>query len=122
MERFEEIICIMCPLACKIQVEVDISGGIQKITNLKCKKGKEYAIEETKNPVRLFTTTVWTENSSKVLLPVRTNKPIPKKLLIEGMHVSKNIRARPPIKIGEIIVPKILGTEADLIASTDLID
>jgi CxxC motif-containing protein len=54
------------------------------------------------------------------VLPVRTNKPIPKDKLKEGMLVAAKVNANAPITMGDVIVKDFLGLGVDLVATRDL--
>jgi CxxC motif-containing protein len=101
-------------------VILDDKGEVLKFEGYACKEGEEYAEIEVKAPMRMFTATVIVESEIRPLLPVRVNKPIPKEKLKGCMKVLAGVRAKPPIKLGEVIVPNILKTAADIIATTDL--
>ena len=117
-----EIICIGCPLGCRIKLIINDKGKITDITDYQCKVGQKYAQEEFKTPARTLTTTVLTDASSeRVLLPVRTNKPIHKEKLRESMQLLPKIRVKPPIRMGQVIIPNILDTGADLVSSDELV-
>ena len=110
----------MCPLACRVTVTIDDKCDITGTTNYLCKQGKEYAIAECKFPGRILTTTVLTEGSPHKLLPVRTDKPIPKDRLMEVMYSLSQIRVKPPIKMGQVIVSDIKKLGVDVVATDEL--
>jgi len=114
------IICVGCPLGCDVKLTLNDKSEVTEVDDNKCKEGKEYALEEFKNPVRTLTATVLTESSSKPLLPVRTSRPILKTLLVQSMADIAKARAKPPIKMGDVIVPNLLDTGVDVVASSDL--
>ena len=116
----QKIICIGCPLGCRGKVIVDDNGEALEFEGYGCKEGEEYAGVEVKSPVRTLTGTVIVESEIRPLLPVRTNKPISKEKLKECMKILARVRAKPPIKLGEVIVPNILHTTADILAAADL--
>jgi CxxC motif-containing protein len=120
MPKEREIICIMCPLACPVKATVDDQGNVLDVANNMCKEGKKYAVAECKFPGRILTATVFAEGSNRAMLPVRSNKPIPKGLLMDSMRSLSQVKVKPPIKMGQIIVTNIMGTGADLIASDEL--
>jgi CxxC motif-containing protein len=115
----QEIICIGCPLGCHITLTVSGEGEIESLTGYQCKEGKKIVTAEFKSPTRVFTATVLTEDSGR-LLPVRTNKPVPKSQLRELMQALAQVRVRPPVKMGQEIVHNILGTGANLVATGSL--
>jgi CxxC motif-containing protein len=120
MARQEKIICVGCPSGCLVTLTVDDRGEVTKVSGNKCKEGREYAINEYKNPVRVLTATVLTEASSQPLLPVRTDKPILRTRLREGMRVLAKVKAKPPLKVGDILIPNFLDIGVNLVASTNL--
>jgi CxxC motif-containing protein len=118
----EIVICVVCPLGCMTTLKIDEQGEVVKVSGYKCKEGRRYVLEEFHNPIRIFTATVVTENSSRCLLPVRTNRPILKAKLQEAVLSLVPLRASPPIRMGEVLLPNFLNTGANLVASDDLLD
>ncbi len=114
-----EITCIVCPWGCQIKLKVK-EGEIRNMEGNKCRRGVEYVRQEFYNPQRVLTTTVKLKGSRFPLLPVRTNKPIPKKMLRECMWYLANIEVRAVVKLGEVIVPNILDTGANIISTRNL--
>lgn len=120
MIREERIFCICCPLGCLVKLTIDDKGDVTEFANYKCEQGKDFVIEEYKNPVRVLTTTVLTQDSFSPLLSVRTNKPIPKHLLLQGMLAVAKVRVKPPVKMGEVIIANLLDTGTDIVATGEL--
>jgi len=110
-----KVICIECPLSC----EVEVIDGLEVRGN-RCKKGEEYAIAEFTNPERTLTTTVRVENGVLPVIPVRSEKPIPKGLIRKCMGELALIRLKAPIKCGDVIIENILNTGIHIISSRDL--
>jgi CxxC motif-containing protein len=120
MAQNNDIICILCPLACQITVTLDAQGNISDVTNYSCKQGQEYAIAECKFPGRILTTTVLTKGRSHRLLPVRTSKPVPKDHLMEVMRSLSQIKVKPPIKMKQVIVSNVAQTGVNVVSSDEL--
>jgi len=120
MESKETVICVGCPMGCEITLTIDDNGEVSKITGNSCKEGKTYAVDEYKNPVRVLTATVLTEDSCQPLLPVRTDRPIPRSKLIEAMPVLAKVRAKPELEAGDILVHNLLGTGSNVVATSSL--
>lgn len=116
MEEKQHLICINCPLGCRLEVTKTENEG-WLIEGNQCNRGKIYAIKEMTNPTRVLTTTVVLENSMHCRLPVRTTDGIPKEKIFPAMEVLNNISVKAPIHAGDIIVHNILGTEVNVIAS-----
>jgi CxxC motif-containing protein len=115
----QEITCIGCPLGCRVTLRVGPDGDIENLNGNQCKEGKKYVTAEFQYPVRVFTATVLTEGSGR-LLSVRTDKPVSKSQLKELMRAIDKIRVKPPVKIGQEVVHDILGTGANLVSTGTL--
>ncbi len=122
MSEEHHVRCIVCPLGCLVRVVVDDHGAVESVDGHQCKDGKKYALDEYKNPVRVLTATVLTAASSIPLLSVRSSRPIPKARLLESMRVLARVTVKPPVRAGDVIIPRLLGTDADLVATADLQD
>jgi CxxC motif-containing protein len=116
----ENIVCIGCPLGCRTTLRIGGRGEVLKVLGYKCKEGRQYVLEEYRNPVRIFTTTVLTEKSSRPLLPVRTNRPILKSRLKESTLTLVRVKAKPPVRVGQVILPNLLNSGVDVVATDDL--
>ncbi len=112
------ITCTICPIGCSIEVSEDnssASGYIIKGNS--CKRGVGYAITEITNPTRILTSTVKLKNTNIKRLPVRTDRPIPKKLILECMKEINSIEVDAPVKLGAILIENIFSTGANIISS-----
>ncbi|MDP2916714.1 MAG: DUF1667 domain-containing protein [Dehalococcoidia bacterium] len=120
MANKNEVICIQCPVACRIEVLLSDSGAVEKVTGFQCKEGKEYAPQECQSPRRVLTTTVRTESSARPVLPVRSRGTVPKGELRDCVQMLATMKVKPPLKMGDVIVSNIMGTGADIICTDDL--
>lgn len=114
----KKLTCIECPISCALFVDIE-NCKAAKISGNKCPKGGTYAVSEIENPLRILTSAVVCENLSLKMLPVRTDSPIPKARLMDGMDEIKKIRINKPVTAGEILVKNFLGLNANLIAARD---
>lgn len=120
----KEVVCLQCPFACRIEVEVDETDNeILSISNNRCHLGKSFAEQEIKNPVRVLTTTIriLSEDEEHPLLPVQTQKPIPKDLLKTAMNDLAEVVVKPPIRYGDIIVHNISNSGIDIVATFEIL-
>ncbi len=108
--------CIECPKGCRLIVDVE-DGKMSKVTGNECPKGEEYAISEIENPVRTLTSTILGHGLDLKMIPVRTDKPIPKSRIFEAMNEIKKINVKKPLNRGDVIVKNFLGLDVDLIAT-----
>ena len=113
----KKMVCIECPNGCVL--EADMDSKPMKITGNKCPKGVNYAISEIENPRRMLTSSVLTEGLALKMVPIRTDRPMPKKDLLGAMEEIKKIRLRKPVAVGDIIVRDLLGLGVDLVATRE---
>ncbi len=114
-----KIICISCPIGCRMTIQSK-DGKITSIIGNACPKGIKYAEEEFINPLRILTTTVKVIGGELPLMSVKTEKAIPKKLLLEAMAEIAEIEVKAPVKIGQVIKDDLMGTGVSLIATRDV--
>jgi len=119
MEKKHNLICINCPMGCRLEVSETENGG-WLVEGNQCARGKAYAIKELTAPTRVLTTTVKINNGALNRLPVRTNIAIPKEQIFEAMKIINKVVVDSPIKRGDTIVRNLLETGADVIASRSL--
>lgn len=112
----KKITCIVCPIGCNITVCGE-GDKIECIKGFTCKRGEEYARNEFINPVRILTSTVKVEGANIPLVPVRSNKPIPKQLLFKCMEEIRKLNVKAPVHRYDIMISDILGTGADIVAT-----
>ncbi len=117
----KEMICILCPLGCKMQVKEKAGKpGELSVRGQQCKLGLDYAYDEYINPVRTVTSTVVIHNTSLPRLPVKTDRPIPKGQVFAALKVIAGIEVGGPVKIGTVIVENILDTGSNLVATRSM--
>ena len=112
------VTCICCPLGCRILISTE--GEKFTVIGHKCKKGEKYSIQEYRNPQRVLTTTVFVGKGKKCLLPVRSEREIPKHIVKSGVIELSKIKVNAPIMCGDLIFKNILGTGVNIIASCDM--
>ena len=116
----KEIICTVCPRGCHIMVTGD-EKSVQSLDGYGCKRGMDYATSEFISPVRILTTTLKIEGNDTDLLPVRSNKPISKDLILKCMEVIKNTSVKLPVKQYDVMIADICGSGADIVATKDVL-
>ncbi len=111
--------CVICPIGCEIDVEENGDKVISMKGN-KCARGKEFVIQELKEPMRVLTTTVRIKGAEFNMLPVRTDKPIPKRLIPITMEDLAKIEVNAHVKMYKVIVKNIAGTKVNIIATRSM--
>lgn len=117
--------CTTCPSECLLTVEVerDVNGSvaaIHSVTGNRCPRGDKFAHQELTCPMRVLTTTVAVSGGDEALLPVRTAEAIPLALHAQAMNLIRGVVVDAPIRMGEVVLPNLLNTGIDLIASMDI--
>ena len=77
-----KLICTVCPQGCEITVKKNDEGW--HVEGNRCKRGREFALQETISPMRVLTTSVWIEGGDHKLVSVKTDRPIPKEKIGES--------------------------------------
>lgn len=109
------ITCINCPIGCRMTVNVE-NGLMISVTGNSCKRGIEYAAQESVAPRRMVTA-VAAVNGCKTPLSVKTRSPIPKDKIFECMAVIESLSLHPPIHMGDVVCADVCGTGVDVIAT-----
>ena len=109
--------CIVCPIGCQLSVTL-ADGVVTEVTGNTCPRGKQYAIDECTNPVRTVTSTVRTVGGG--VIPVKTDRPIPKELMFDCMDEIDRAVAALPAHIGDVVIENLLGTGANVIITANM--
>lgn len=110
-----QLTCIVCPIGCQLSVRME-EGKVVEVTGNTCPRGVAYAEAECIAPMRTLTTTVRCQGGK--LLPVKTDRPIPKEQLFAAMELANSAHPALPISCGDVIIEDVFG--AALVATGDL--
>ncbi|MEG0068426.1 DUF1667 domain-containing protein [Cetobacterium sp.] len=113
----KEMICILCPVGCHLTIDIENN---YKVTGNSCPKGEVYGKEELIAPKRVVTSIIRVEGGIHHMVPVKTDKPIPKELIFDCMNLLKDIKIKSPRKVGDIILENILGTDSNIVLTRDI--
>lgn len=109
----DTVICTVCPVGCKVTVRK--TENRFEVTGNTCNRGKEYAVKEVTEPVRTLTTIMTSEEG--VMIPVKSDRPVPKEKLADCMKIINEKTLRLPIALGEIIIENIGGTASNIVCT-----
>ncbi len=115
----EELVCIICPISCQLSVKYN-KKRISKVEGNQCKRGLEYAEKEIFHPERIVTTTVRITGTNVTLLPVRTDKGVPRDMTLNIVQEASKLTVAAPVKLGDILIRNILKTNTNLVATRSL--
>ena len=119
MAETRNLVCVNCPLGCLLTAVVDV-GAVTEVLGNQCARGVAYAEAECVNPTRMVTSTVPVENAAAAVLPVKTRTAIPKDRIMACMEQLRDVTARAPIAVGEVVLADVAGTGVDVVASRSL--
>lgn len=113
------IVCITCPRGCTMHVIQD--GDDITVTGNSCKRGEAFAFNELTSPTRTICSTVATAFPETPVLPCRVSTEIPKDKIFDVMKEINGVVVTERIGRGDVIIKDVLGTGADIIATSDLL-
>ena len=115
----KEFICTICPNSCRLSVYKDKEGEMH-VSGNQCIRGEHFGFKEYTNPERMLITTMRIENSKFPVIPVRSQKPLPKDQLLAAVKIVNDHVCNAPVTMGQVVIPNILGTGIDVIASRSM--
>jgi len=113
------LICVSCPVGCELTVTLD-NGEIQEVEGNSCKLGVEYAHQEIFDPRRMVASTVKVKNGYHPLVPVYTEKPVPKPQIFDILAELRKVELEAPVKVNQVVIENVLDTGINIIASRNL--
>jgi len=114
MEK-RKIICISCPLGCEIEAEIE--GDEIKITGNRCPRGKEYVVNEIKDPKRVVTSNVKVTDGEYPLASVKTTGAIPKDKIFLLVEKLRELELQAPVNIGQVVLHNLFDTGFDVVVT-----
>ncbi len=114
-----EMICITCPIGCRLRVEEGADGGLS-VSGNGCARGVAYAEAEIRSPRRVVTACVRAGEGKGAMLPCKTKEPFPKELIPRLLGELRLLRPPLPVKMGDPLIRDALGTGIDVVATKSL--
>jgi CxxC motif-containing protein len=112
----KHFVCVVCPIGCEIDV-VHEDGKIISMEGNKCEKSVEFVSQELIEPMRILTTTVRIQGSRWPVVPVRTDRAVPKRLFPRIMKRLRLVELQAPVNMLDMVLRDILRTGANIIAT-----
>lgn len=121
----QELVCIVCPLGCRMTATVAARGAAQsgaaiRVEGNGCARGAEYAAREITAPTRTVPSTVLIRGAALPRLPVKTARPVPKRAIMACMDAIRRVAVDAPIAVGAVIVEDLAGTGVPLVATRSM--
>jgi CxxC motif-containing protein len=105
-----ELVCIACPIACRLTVTQAPDGQITVDGN-RCPKGELYGKEEMLAPRRIVTAVVPTSSMDFPCVPVRTDTPVARDLVAVLLRDLYRLRVDLPVRSGQVLVADFHGSQ-----------
>ncbi len=112
----KKITCIVCPMGCEITVKLR-GDEIIEVSGARCPRGRDYAIEEVRDPKRIVMSVVKCVNGDLPTVSVKTSRPVPKRAIWDVMKLLAQIEVEAPVEVGQVIVENVLGLGVDIVAT-----
>jgi CxxC motif-containing protein len=113
------MICITCPQGCLLQVEKTDAG--YSVSGNGCKRGIAFAEAEMTHPMRSVTGTVRTVFPQRPMLPVRTDREVPKEKMKAVARFMAEIVVEKAVACGEAVSGEIPGCGGAVLVATETI-
>ncbi|MBQ7226769.1 MAG: DUF1667 domain-containing protein [Clostridia bacterium] len=103
----KEYTCILCPKSCRLTVDRDLYE--LTVSGNECERGKDYAIAEFTNPVRIATFNVAVEKGERAVVSVKTANPVMLAKVLPLARLIKKLKVTAPITCGQTLFSSLLG-------------
>jgi CxxC motif-containing protein len=114
-----ELVCIVCPNGCSLEVEI-LEGETRRVGGVSgslCDKGPGWAEQEILNPVRTIASSVLVRGGAFPLVSVKTDGPVPKGKIFDVMEEIKRLEVDAPVRIGDRLIQGPAGTDCAIVAT-----
>ena len=110
----KELTCIICPNGCSLSIdnELNVTGNL-------CPRGKEFAINEIKDPKRSITSTCKTVFKDIPVIAVRSDSEVKKDDVKKVIEEINRITIDKRLPIGEIIIKNVINSGVNIILSSN---
>ena len=116
MKETKQLVCISCPMGCRLEVEMEDKTILQVSGNL-CSRGIVYANKELTNPTRILTSILPISGGVEEMVSVKSKTDIPKDRVFECVKSLKGLVIEAPIHVGDVIIEDLCGTGVSLVAT-----
>ncbi|PRR76932.1 hypothetical protein CLLI_26660 [Clostridium liquoris] len=111
----KEFICKGCEDKCVVSLDWDEEN--MEINGNRCEEAFSYAKEARYDNKDIFTTLVRIKGAKCNVVPVKSSKPMDKKLWVECSKALSMLHVGAPIKIGDVVCHNLLNTGVDILCT-----
>lgn len=120
------MICIMCPASCHLEVKKGEETGEGKeeyiICGNHCAGGKNYALNEMRDPKRIVTAVVRSDSRKIPCIPVKTDSPLKMEYMDALLQELFSRELSCPVKCGEIVISDFKNTGVNVVVTRSVED
>lgn len=115
----ERLTCLLCPIGCEIEVEPE--GDAVRVAGQQCDKGIDFAAEEVLRPKRNLATSVPVSGTEDRMVSVRLTDRVARDMIFPILEEIAKLRPAAPVRRGDVLIPNVLGTGVDVIATRTVV-
>lgn len=112
-----KMICIMCPASCHLEVTENGEKGEYLVSGNTCPGGKNYALNEMRDPKRIVTAVVNSDSRKVPCIPVKTDSPLKMDLIEPLLQELFSIKISVPAKCGDIVLENYKNTGVNILVT-----
>ena len=113
-----ELVCIVCPNGCHLTVE-HTADGLQVRGN-RCVRGEQYGKDEVTDSRRMVTAVARTTDPDHPCVPVKSDRPVPKKSINAVLENIYTLQVDLPVKRGDVCIDNCCGTGVAILFTRSL--
>jgi CxxC motif-containing protein len=98
-----ELICISCPLGCRLTVKILDGDSSVEVRGNRCPRGEVYGREEVLRPKRMVTATMATDNAEFPRIPVKSASPVPRERIPDILNRLYALKVSLPASAGDVL-------------------
>ena len=110
------MVCIMCPASCRLEVSKGANGEYL-VSGNNCQGGKNYALNEMRDPKRIVTAVVRSDSKIGPCIPVKTDFPLKMTLIDDLLSELFSMKVTVPVHCGDVLMRDYRGTGVSVLAT-----
>ncbi|MBR2365056.1 MAG: DUF1667 domain-containing protein [Lentisphaeria bacterium] len=110
-----KMICIMCPASCHLEITEKGKEGEYLVTGNRCPGGKNYALNEMRDPKRIVTAVVASDSTKIPCIPVKTDLPLQMDLIRGLLQKLFSMKIHVPVQCGDVLIKNYKDTGVSVV-------
>jgi CxxC motif-containing protein len=114
----KSLICLSCPVGCRLEAVPDGKNDWE-VSGNQCPRGVVYARNELTDPRRIVTAVVRSDSELLPFIPVRTDRPLPRRMAARLLNELYRMQIKTPVKCGEVLIKDFDQTGVNIVFSSN---